>query len=300
MNTKIRTILAAATLAVIGFASTASAQIILSAGDVKFALTFYSEGTTPAGQAAGAQANPSVSGTGPVQYVGDNPAAKLEDTWGIFEVTSIVQGSGAGATKFTPGSAGYQLFGLFYGSIDQLQDLPTFNPVSGKFDQTFQAAGLQLDIYKVTSGAIFADSIVDSSISANKHFALNQYTGITTGGSSLFLSAAINNAGLSSIATYNDAAGTQLINSKSSGVLNTTYVNPALLAYTTNVSLNTLNFSVESQRSNDTQFLLTGTTSVIGNVGAVPEPSTYALFGVVGLMSIVAVRRFRASKKVAA
>ena len=32
---------------------------------------------------------------------------------------------------------------------------------------------------------------------------------------------------------------------------------------------------------------------------AVPEPSTYALFGVVALMGVVAVRRFRSSKKVA-
>ncbi len=43
-----------------------------------------------------------------------------------------------------------------------------------------------------------------------------------------------------------------------------------------------------------------GTTNINLVFTAVPEPSTYALFGVVALMGVVAVRRFRSSKSVVA
>jgi hypothetical protein len=296
MNTKLKTILAAATLAAIGFLPSANAQILLTSGDVTFSLTFRSEGTTPAGQARNGKVNPAAPVTNPafVQYPGDVPGNRTEDTWGIFEVNSIVQGL---STKFDPAMSGYRLFGLFYGSVDQSQTalIPVTTGGVTVYQQTFTSQGLRLDIYRTPLGTPFTNEIA---LGSAGHTALNQFTGITDVGNPLFLSAALN-GNLVSTTTYNDPAGFDLRNSTSSGVLNTTYTNPALITFNPGTTLTTFDFSVESQiTTNSADFILAGTSSVIGTVSAVPEPSTYALFGVVALMGLVAVRRIRSSKLV--
>ena len=71
-----------------------------------------------------------------------------------------------------------------------------------------------------------------------------------------------------------------------------------------NVGGTLYNFEIAADGTGGSLFASTGSTNGTTNINlvftAVPEPSTYALFGVVALMGVVAVRRFRSSKSVAA
>ena len=75
----------------------------------------------------------------------------------------------------------------------------------------------------------------------------------------------------------------------------TFFVDSVLYRYEVNAT-NGLSGSVVSGSGNSVG---SGNLDIAFSKVVVPEPSTYALFGVVGLMGLVAVRRFRSSKKVA-
>jgi hypothetical protein len=197
-----------------------------------------------------------------------------EDTWGIFQITSILDGD---VVDYTSNSS-YELWGIFYNSVDQ-------NSSAFGNQILFEAEGLKLDIYQVNvvdAGDLLWQSVFNQGIAGRT--TIDSYTGISDVGSLVF--------------------STELTGTMDSSFNTSTFTTNAE-GRLVGAGVNTL-FNIDSI---DLTFALAGTTElvpstwnvefggpIVGLVTAVPEPSTYGLMGAGALAALVALRR-RSQKK---
>lgn len=253
-------------LALAGFSQIANAQLItIDAGKYTINAQGYSASvltTNPADFSPGGL--PSSSGP-------------REDTWGIFQITSILDGNNV---EYTSNST-YELWGMFYNSVDQ-------NATSFGNQLIFEAQGLKLDIYQVNvvdTNDTMWQTVFNQGIGGR--IDIDSYMGITDVGNLVFQS--------SLVGTMDSDFNTSTFSTNAEGKL-------------ANSGVNTL-FDIDSI---DLTFALAGTTTqvpsdwtvefggpIIGLVTAVPEPSTYGLMAAGALAGIVALRR-RSQKRVQA
>lgn len=289
MNNKIKSALAAASMLAL-YSGALNAQLItFTAGNFTINADGYSSSTI--------SADPSASAKGGLTV---GPAGQKEDTWGIFQITSIKEGSGPSqVTRFqedgtSAPSQGFQYYGFFYGSYD------TSATPFGAGNINFLGNGLKLDIYKVDVADI-SDSYFNTVVAQGTagRIDLDSFRGITE-----------------AIGPGPGPVFTQVLSSSIIGSLDSTFYGSSFTTFAggnLQVTSNSL-FSGPGATSALT-FGLGGFTDtpsldrvpadwtvsfggdITGNFTVVPEPSTYALFGVVGLLGLVAVKRFRSSKK---
>lgn len=267
----------AATLALaaaVGFTSAANAQLItLSLGT----FTIQADGFS--------SSNLSGTSTAP----GSNaPGSSFEDSWGIFQITSILNGADTVYTSNT----GIEYWGVYYGSFDTAVAGPLFNTF------LFESEGLQLDIYKVDiadAGDTYWQTVYQQGIAGR--IDTDEFKGITGGATG---NAALDAASKSLVfqselidkmtSSFNTSNG----NTNAEGSLAVTYNNL---------------FDIDGGNFNELVFSLGGTTRSVpsgwtvkfggpieGSFTPVPEPSTYGMIGAGALLGLVVLRR-RAQKR---
>ena len=134
---------AAALLGLTGAVPTANAQLIsITSGNFTIFADGYSSSTVEPNSSS-----PTVSAPGSTlvtQNPGDPvpPAGTREDTWGIFQITSITQGTSPSTPVFTD-NLGVEYWGIFYNSYDFISGTTPRGNVE------FGARGLKLDIYRI-------------------------------------------------------------------------------------------------------------------------------------------------------
>lgn len=256
---------AGAILAIIGLTASANAQLItLSAGGFTINANGYTADTIFT-QAPGAR------------QVVPGPAGKLEDTWGIFQITSIL----SGATTVFADNAGVEYWGFIYDSYD------TGAPgVVGDL-QVFTATGLRLDVYKKTVADV-GDAAWQTVYNQGTggRTGLSTYTGITDG--TLVLSTALSGTMTSTF------QGTSLANghTTASGNLGITFNN--LLSNPPGTAITNLQFTLGGLTSNvPADWTVKFDGPVSGVVVPVPEPSTYGMIAAGALLGLVAFRRIK-------
>ncbi len=193
----------------------------------------------------------------------------MEDTWGIFQITSVLDGD---VVDYTSNSS-YELWGVFYNSVDQ-----SATPVGNQI--IFSAEGLKLDIYQVNvvdTGDSIWQTVFNQGIAGRT--TIDSFTGITDVGTLVFES--------SLVGTMDSDFNTVTFSTNAEGKLGITGVNTLFGGETV-----------------DLTFALAGTTTqvpagwtvefggpVIGLTAAVPEPSTYGLMAAGALVGLVVLRR---------
>ena len=245
-------------LAIAGLSQTANAQLIsITAGKYTINANGYSSSTLTANLADSAPGGLLASGGG------------TEDTWGIFQITSILDGA---TVDFTD-NGGKELWGIFYNSVDNATS--AFGP-----NVNFEATGLKLDIYEI--------NVADTMDSAWQ---------------SVFTQGLAGRAGIDGYTGISDV-GNLVFQSELNGTMYSSY-NLAIetTSATGNLTIGATNtlFDIDSA---DMTFALTGTTEqvpsnwivefggpIVGVVGAVPEPSTYGLMAAGALAAVVVLRR---------
>lgn len=263
MNTNIITIkrLALALGVVAGAAlPSAHAQLItISGGSLQMTANGYSASDLGSGTPG---ARPTTSGF-------------PESSWGIFQVTSIVDGN------FLPVFAdnlGTEYWGLYYNAYDAAV-IPAGNTT------LFTARDLMLDIYKITTpDPLNANFIGLANLGTGQRTSLSTFSGISDVGTLVFKSALINDM----TSSYTLPSG----NTSANGVLSVTFDN---LFNTGAFDLDTLNFALggttQPDVSADWNVAFGGTIRGDLTLTPVPEPSSYGLMGVGALAGIVALRR---------
>jgi len=252
-----------ALLAAAALVPSANAQIALTAGSFTI-------------KAEGYSADALVPGTNaPGGYVVPGSGGEIEDTWGILQITSILNGS---TTVFTENGAQGEYWGFIYGSYDVAQtDL-------GDGDAKFKAQGLKIDIY--------AKSIVDTGDAQwqttylqgiGGRTAFNQYTNITNG-TLVFSGSLIGQMTSFFVANTGGTSATGNL----AATYNTLFTTPP------NTGLADLSFTLGGLTSN----AVAGWSDkfggpIDGSVVPVPEPSTYGLIAAGALLGLVAFRRMK-------
>jgi hypothetical protein len=255
-----------ALLAFAGLSQSANAQLItINAGKFTINAQGYSASVLTANLGDSApNAETSTSGS-------------LEDSWGIFQITSILDGD---VVDYTSNST-YELWGMYYNSVDQ-------NVASFGNQILFESEGLKLDIYRrnvVDTGDAVWQTVFNQGLAGR--IDLDSYTGITDVGTLVFQSSLVGTMD----SDYNTSTFTTNAegNLAVSGVNTLFNINPSLLTFalagtTTEVPSNwTVEFG----------------GPIIGLSNAVPEPSTYGLMAAGALVGIIALRR-RGQKRVQA
>jgi hypothetical protein len=249
-------------LVAIALTSTARAQLItLSAGDFTINANGYSASTIFS-QAPGAKPT------------SDGP---LEDTWGIFQVTSVLL---AGTPVFTD-NGGHEFWGVFYNSHD------TSTTDLGGGDLRFVGTGLKLDIYSIlvndANDTAWATAFNQGPSNPAVRPAIDQYHMITDAGT-LALSSSL----VGDLKSYYFGS---TATTSATGFLKVTYNNM---------------FNVGAGNLSNLVFNLGGDTSAVpagwsvkfdgpvsGSVSLtpVPEPGTYGIMATGLLMAVIGFRR---------
>lgn len=204
-----------------------------------------------------------------------------ESSWGIFQITSIVDGTN---TPVFADNLGTEYWGFFYNAYDT-------SSVTAGTTTLFTGQGLQLDIYKLTTADLLnANFIALANLGTAPRIDLDSFAGITNVGTQVFQSILVGDL----TSTYNTANG----NTNANGVLQVTSDN---LFDTGSLDLTTLNFSLGGTTIPDVaaDWNVNFGGTIRGDLTPVPEPSTYGLMAVAALAGIVAYRR-RAQKQVIA
>ncbi|MBC8010855.1 MAG: PEP-CTERM sorting domain-containing protein [Burkholderiales bacterium] len=196
-----------------------------------------------------------------------------ESSWGIFQITSIVDGN---STPVFADNLGTEYWGMYYNTYDSAV-IPVGNTT------LFTAKDLLLDIYKITTAdALNANFIGMANLGTGQRTSLNTFTGITDVGTLVFKSSLIGDM----TSSYTLPSG----NTSANGTLNIDFNN---LFDTGASSLDELNFALGGTTvpdvAADWNVAFGGT--IRGDLTPVPEPSTYGLMGVGALVGIVALRR---------
>ncbi len=204
----------------------------------------------------------------------------IESSWGIFQITSIVDGTNL---PVFADNLGTEYWGFFYNAFD------TSALVAGT-TTLFTGGGLQLDIYKLTTpDPLNANFFALANLGTGPRTGLSTFNGITNFGAPVFRSTL---AGALTT-TFNSANG----NTNANGVLQVTLDN----LFDTPLNLDTLNFSLGGTTVPDVaaDWNVNFGGTIRGDLTPVPEPSTYGLMAVAALAGIVATRR-RGPKQVVA
>jgi len=271
----------------IGLAPVAKAQLInLTIGDYTINANGYTSDELTGIDANFAKGGLVVPGSG----------GHREDTWGIFQVTSILSGA---STVFAD-NAGTEYWGVLYNSYDVASG--SHVDLAGHTIFDFASVGLQLDIYKVTISDLPADSKFQNVYlqgTAGRGATADAFKGISVsdaginGGvaGSLVLSSKLSGQSTSSFNTFNKI-------SHADGILDITFNN--LFALPPGTALGPMTYGLAgSGVAPPADWNLKFDGPAIGEVVPVPEPSTYGLIGAVGLIGIAALRR-RSSRAIAA
>jgi hypothetical protein len=241
-----------------GLSQTANAQLItINAGKFTINAQGYS--------ASVLTANPGDFAPGGLT----STSGALEDTWGIFQITSILDGD---VVDYTSNST-YELWGMFYNSVDQ-------NAASFGNQVLFEATGLKLDIYRrnvVDTGDSVWQTVFNQGIGGR--IDLDSYAGITDVGTLVFQS--------SLAGTMDSDYNTSTFTTNAEGNLAVSGVNTLF-----NIDPGLLTFALAGTTTEvPSNWTVEFGGPIIGLTNAVPEPSTYGLMAAGALVAIVALRR---------
>lgn len=272
---------AAALLGLTGAVPTANAQLIsITSGNFTIFADGYSSSTIDPNSSS-----PTVSAPGSTLVTrnpGDPvvPAGTKEDTWGIFQITSITQGTNPATPVFTD-NLGVEYWGIFYNSYDFNSGLTPFGNVE------FAARGLKLDIYRIPvldSNDSKWQNVFTTPSAGFERIGQSGYQGITDApGASLALSSTLNGdlgSSFNVVQKTTNATGSLNVG------FNSLFGGPGALGPLTfslggNTSAPPVGWTVKFGGPIDGAFV------------AVPEPSTYSLMGVCALAGVIAVRRWK-------
>lgn len=196
-----------------------------------------------------------------------------ESSWGIFQITSIVDGN---SVPVFADNLGTEYWGMYYNAYDAAV-IPAGNTT------LFLARDLQLDIYRInTADPLNANFIALANLGTGQRTGLDTFTGITDVGTLVFKSSLIDEM----TSSFTLPSG----NTTANGVLDVTFNN---LFDTGALNLDTLNFSLGGTTQPDVaaDWNVAYGGAIRGDLTPVPEASSFGLMSVGALVGIVALRR---------
>jgi len=257
-NTSIPSLALSLGLLVGAFAPTTYAQLItVNGSSIQITANGYSSSNLGSGVPG---ARPTTSG---------NPEA----TWGIFQITSILDGTN---TPRFADNLGIEYWGMFYNAYD-------ISSIVAGSTTLFTSKDLFLDIYKLTTPDLLNANFINlAKLGTAPRTSLSTFTGITDVGTQVFRSKLIGDL----TSSFNANNG----NTNANGVLEVTYDN---MFDGGDFYVSTLNFSLggstRPKPAGNWNVNFGGT--IRGELTPVPEPSTYGFMAVATLAGVVALRR---------